>query len=132
MADVVSMLLQATQQLAAECTLLQQYPLALRDAHGRFVHDARGRVDLVLVHNGRMLGIEVHGSREHINNQLTRELDALKQESWHRKGKCAWGALRPIWGNGVGAPKRTLPEWYADAFADVQEVVQSFIASTSW
>lgn len=58
-------------------------------------------MDLVLVHKAKLLGIEVHGSREHVASTQTQQLDALKQEGWLRKGKAVCGKLCVVWGPDV-------------------------------
>lgn len=130
MADVVSMLLESTQGSAADYTLMQQVPIARRAASGRFCKRRDMRIDLVMLHNHSMLGIEVHGSAEHLYNDSTVKLDKLKAASWQKQGARAWGQLRVVWGNGVGAPKQKHADWYASNLAALQPVVQSFIATT--
>lgn len=132
--EVVCMLQHICAVLDMPFCLLQQYPLALRGKDGRFMFDKRARVDLVLAHHGRLLGVEVHGAKEHAADQHTMQLDALKQEAWARKGRSVVGALCVVWGHGVreaatGKPvSLTYEEWYDDTAEMLHQAVITLIA----
>lgn len=103
--------------------VMQQVPLATRSKNGRFRSGKPAKVDIALARHCRMLGIEVHGGREHASKAVTLCADKRKRRAWSH-GALNAGPLIEVLGYDADTD---MSAWVAAIKGQLSRYIQEFI-----
>lgn len=118
--------------------MYQQMPVRMRARNGRWKKGMAGRVDIVSELHSELLGVEVHGSDEHLYNHVTVADDNRKQDGWldatGRRLLVVWGNEVPVWHWHPAANMRQQlrkGDWRDHVWHELQQEVADFVGRSA-
>lgn len=118
----------AVQAVAAElgCAvhIAQQWPLRWRDEQGQF-QKRPCHVDIVVCHHASALGIEVHGSIEHVIDAKVVARDHRKKQAWEGMHD----ELLTVFGPGLLDAEQSRADWLRAMHTQVRKRMQGLLCT---
>lgn len=125
---VLSVVLEATST-DHEAVVYQQVPLRTRSPQGTFRAGSPAKIDLAVAKHGNLLGIEVHGGKEHMSKRVTLNADSRKRTAWRALAKEGnHGCLLEVWGPWRGNQGESA--WQEEVRIELLQLIADFLQSS--